>query len=260
MVTSAAMVHVLPVPALASSRVVPGARSAVMSKVSMLTAPGPVRCRCRSADCHSRQAKWPSRCGSGSSPARAARRAGRSRRARRRRGRARCRRPPWGSPESLKRGVSHSLRAFIVGVAVGSAADPAELLGPGQRRLRPAAAAARTVRRRRGRPGRAATPARRAGRAGGPCCDLAPGAVLADRVGGPVLVGETGREGQRVDPGREPVLGAEVGEGHGDEVVAADVADGAEETRRRRGRRRRRGCAAGRGAARGPLAREGGRR
>ena len=54
-------------------------------------------------------------------------------------------------------------------------------------------------------------------------------APAPDRVGGPVLVRLPGGEGEGVEPGGQPVLGAEAGVAHRHEVVAEDVADRAGE-------------------------------
>ena len=151
-----------------------------------------------------------------------------------------------GKPESLKRGVSHSARRLDVGVAVAARAHPAVLLGPRERRPdrhRQRLALAGVV-----EGDEVAQPTARP--RAGPAADLlhlAAGAVLADGVDGPVLVGEAGRQRQGVDPRRQPVLGRRGVE----KLTATRLLPHTSPTvpdsrRRRRGRCRRRGCAAGR--------------
>ena len=229
LVTSAAIVQVLPVPALASSRVMPGSRSRVMSKVSITDAPDLFVARGVRAD-----QRTPQPPGEVPEPVR------------RRAVLARAQRPrqqvvvgvrtegPLVPHVGVLLGEARVVEprrdplrpATGIRVAVAAALGAAELLGPGQRRLdrqgQGLAQAGLVERDEVAQPRARVVLGQRPDHR-----DLATGAVLADGVRGPVLVGPARRQGERVEPGGQPVLGAEVGEGDGDEVVAEDVADGA---------------------------------
>ena len=233
------MVQVLPVPALASSRVVPVGSGPRMSKVSSrVTALG---------SSGSRSAAGQQRLPDPPGVRRAAPASSSTRRAARRRrtpARATGRRPRPGMPAAVV-GVGAPTRARPPGVgstgrrpsARERAPRPtrsAVFSGSGSGSAQPA-----VVQRRPGRG--ASSPARwSSGPASARC---GPGAVLADGVGGPVLVGVAGGEREQVDPGEQPLLGAEAGVAERDEAGAVDAGDRAGEPPAvARGRRRRRRC------------------